>query len=93
MPNQPQSSSTTLNYRAVEGDFLSDESSSYTDSLWEAALRPSQELRQVSAPLELRPISTPKTKRHRLIETAKAFIPVAVEIGVVAATAANVHLN
>lgn len=114
------SSPTKLNYRAVGDDWnvcdatdsSSKESSSYTDSLWQAALRPNQDLRQVNishdsgtmtllhgdstAPLELRPISskaTPKTpaKHHSsadgLIETAKAFIPVAVEIGVVVAAA------
>mmetsp|Transcript_24855 Transcript_24855/g.53622 ORF Transcript_24855/g.53622 Transcript_24855/m.53622 type:complete len:178 (+) Transcript_24855:64-597(+) len=101
---RPQSSSsTTLKYRAVDDNWdycdvtdLSDESSSSssskTDSLWEAALRPTQEVRQVSIPRDEK-----STKHHSsndgLIETAKAFIPVAMEIGVVAVAAANFHLN
>ena len=107
-----QSSSTSRNYRAVDDvwDYcdvadVSNESSSCTDSLWEAAVRTSRESGTMtllheddsSDSLVLWPISAPKTKnRHSadgLVEMAKAFIPVAVEIGVVAAAAANVHLN
>jgi len=107
-----QSSSTSLNYRAVDDvwDYcdvadVSNKSSSCTDSLWEDAVRTSTESETMtllnedesSAWLVLQPISAPKTKnRHSadgLVEMAKAFIPVAVEIGIVAAAAANVHLN
>lgn len=90
-----------MEYRAVDDGWdycdvmtdLSDESSSsFTDSLWQAALRPTQEVRQVSISRDEK-----STKRHSstdgLIETAKAFIPVVMEIGVVAVAAANLHLN
>ena len=101
------SSSTKLNYRAMEDDWeyccsVSDgDSSSYTDSLWHAALSTSSirhDTPYVSASSSL--LTTPKQiikpvskggSNGGLVETAKAFIPVAVEIGVVAAAAANVQ--
>lgn len=109
-----QQSSSLLRYRA------SDESSSYTDTLWRAALHPAHDMWQASVspnfsetsstmtlhprnesnafPLELRPISIESpdiethdssSSRNGLIETAKAFVPVAIEFGVVAAVAGN----
>ncbi|KAL3759085.1 hypothetical protein ACHAWU_008694 [Discostella pseudostelligera] len=120
--HQQQSSSSLLRYRASDDSSIS----SYTDSLWQAALHPTHhELSSPSFssssttsseatmslyhgsnvsnnayPLELRPISIDSPtndKSHRtssssadgLVETAKAFVPVAIEFGVVAAVAGN----
>jgi len=79
---------------------------SYADSFRRAAPSEPSESQSMALPrdrdddsrtsLEPRRISTPKAEGHNhpvdgFIETAKAFIPVALEIGVVAAAAANVH--
>lgn len=107
--------SSILRYRASDDS----SSSSYTDSLWQAALHPAHDLSSSYAskatlnlhhqqgnnvsnafPLELRPISiessttnndshTSSSYSDDLIETAKAFAPVAIEFGVVAAVAGN----
>ena len=88
----PRSSpSTQLKYRAIDDDGVMGycdmtDSSSYTDSLWQAAL--SEDLQQEQ---DSSKTSKQKTSKDGLMETAKAFIPVAVEFGIVAATAANVH--
>jgi hypothetical protein len=62
----------------------------YTDRLWQSALVAD------SIRLELQPVhgeTTSKSKDHGdgLIETAKAFLPVAIEIGAVCAIAATVN--
>eukprot|EP00581_Thalassiosira_minuscula_P037632 CAMPEP_0184456264 /NCGR_PEP_ID=MMETSP0740-20130409/26249_1 /TAXON_ID=385413 /ORGANISM="Thalassiosira miniscula, Strain CCMP1093" /LENGTH=195 /DNA_ID=CAMNT_0026828337 /DNA_START=118 /DNA_END=705 /DNA_ORIENTATION=- len=74
----------------------------YTDLLWHEAVSASSPMesetlrRKEDSSLDREPLAAPKTKGHGsadgLLETAKAFIPVAVEIGVIAATA-MVHLN
>lgn len=110
--NQP-SFSSLLKYRAT--DESSSSISSYTDSLWQAALHTTHDssssfssestlaLNVSNAfPLELRPISvessstdvshTSSSSTDGLIETAKAFVPVAIEFGVVAAVAGNAQI-
>lgn len=73
-------------------DFSNDD----TDKLWQAALCETGSaalLHHGDERIDLRSISKlEKKKEGDLIETAKAFLPVALEIGVVAAAAAiNVH--
>lgn len=101
--------SSLLRYRT--SDESSSSISSYTDSLWQAALHSTPSFSSESTlalilpgsnvsnafPLELRPISIESSSTHvshtsstnGLIETAKAFVPVAIEFGVVAAVAGN----
>jgi len=79
----------SLNYR-VSNDDLTQEM--YTDRLWQSALVAD------SVRVELQPVhdelaSKSKDSSDGLIETAKAFIPVAIEIGAVAALAATVTPN
>lgn len=108
---QNHPSTSFLRYRASE-----ESSSSYTDSLWQVALHPTQDVSHSflsleatmtlypgsnvshAYPLELRPISSidsstadnfMSSSHDGLIETAKAFVPVAIEFGVVAAVAGN----
>ena len=105
--NQP-SFSSLLKYRAT--DESSSSISSYTDSLWQAALHTTHDSSSSfssestpalnvsnAIPLELRPISvesssTDVSQDDDLIETAKAFVPVAIEFGVVAAVAGNAQI-
>ena len=75
-------------------DFSNDD----TDKLWQAALCETGSaalFHHGDERIDLRSISISKLEKKKegdLIETAKAFIPVALEIGVVAAAAAiNVH--
>ena len=119
--NQP-SFSSLLRYRATDESSSSSSSSisSYTDSLWQAALHTTHDLSpsfssestlaliypgsnvSTAFPLELRPISiessstdvshTSSSSTNVLIETAKAFVPVAIEFGVVAAVAGNAQI-
>ncbi len=115
--NQP-SFSSRLRYRTTDESSSSSSSiSSYTDSLWQAALHTTHDLSPSFSsestlarihpgsnvsnafPMELRPISiessstdvshTSSSSSNGLIETAKAFVPVAIEFGVVAAVAGN----
>lgn len=90
-------SPTSLDYLNGDDDVVAQEF--YTDKLWATALRPhtkrevDQHANDEKTPLELRPISVSlkksKAPNEDLIETAKAFTLVAIEVGVVAAAAAN----
>mmetsp|Transcript_21614 Transcript_21614/g.45471 ORF Transcript_21614/g.45471 Transcript_21614/m.45471 type:complete len:127 (+) Transcript_21614:124-504(+) len=92
-----RSSPTSLDYLNGDDDVVAQEF--YTDKLWATALRPHSK-REVDrhdndekTPLELRPISLSlkksKAPNNDLVETAKAFTLVAIEVSVVAAAAAN----
>jgi len=82
------SSSTSLNYRTPD-DF---DEKFRTDALWQTAMYELREdvdmatlLEQPNIPeMEIVTEKKPKTADSELIETAKAFIPVAIEIGIVA---------
>ena len=95
----PSSSSTELKYRAVDDDGVLGYSCDMTDSADESIIGCTDSLRQAAlgdsngTPDD----ATPKTTKNNsseddeLMETAKAFIPVALEFGIVATTAANIH--
>lgn len=62
----------------------------YTDRLWHSALMADSIRLELQQPVEFAKEST-SNSNEGLIETAKAFIPVAIEIGAVAALAATVN--
>ncbi|KAL3795873.1 hypothetical protein HJC23_002144 [Cyclotella cryptica] len=85
-------SQMALNYRNTPYDDDVKAQEMYTDRLWQSALVAD------SLHLELKPVQDTLSRKHResseeLIETAKAFIPVVIEIGVVAAVASTVPIN
>lgn len=78
-----------LNYRNTSYDDDIKSHELYTDRLWQSALVAD------SLHLELKPVHDSVSSRYRqssaeFIETAKAFIPVVIEISVVAAVASTV---
>lgn len=102
-PMPSATSATELRYRAADdgwdcGGYESagEGYGAYTDSLWRAALEPARgdahELGEATHTREMMQPGASSSKDDGLVETAKAFLPVAVEIGVVAAVAAR-HLN
>ena len=80
----------SLKYRS--SSFEETQASMYTDRLWQSALV-ADSIRHELQPIHNELASKSKDSNEGLIETAKAFIPVAIEIGAVAALAANVPLN
>ena len=87
-----KSSSTSLNYRTSD-EF---EEHFQMDNLWQTAIYESREDVNMTTELDHRASSSIQalqileeqesiTKDSELVETAKAFVPVAIEIGVVAA--------
>lgn len=85
------SAPVALNYRE-EGTLTQD---MYTDRLWQSALVADSIRLELQQPLhdELMSTTSSKNSDDGLIETAKAFLPVAIEIGAVAALAANIPIN
>ncbi|KAL7476907.1 hypothetical protein ACHAW6_002735 [Cyclotella cf. meneghiniana] len=84
-----QPSPMVLNYRNTSYDDDIKSHELYTDRLWQSALVAD------SLHLELKPVHDAVSSRYRqssdeFIETAKAFIPVVIEISVVAAVASTV---
>ena len=76
-----------LNYRSLDEGMTQDV---YTDRLWQTALV-ADSIRVELQPDHLEFDKNPEfsSKNEELIETAKAFIPVAIEIGAVATLAAH----
>ncbi|KAL7468605.1 hypothetical protein ACHAXS_008835 [Conticribra weissflogii] len=97
LPDCKRTSPTSLDYLNGSDDFVAQEFD--TDKLWASALRPNSKpvvdrpSNDEKTPLELHPISVSleksKPPTNEFIETAKAFTLVAIEVGIVAVTAAN----
>ena len=75
-----------LNYRSLDEGMTHDV---YTDRLWQTALVADSIRAELQPDHEFDRNSEDSNNNEELIETAKAFIPVAIEIGAVAALAAH----
>eukprot|EP00956_Cyclotella_meneghiniana_P019168 scaffold32603_cov68-Cyclotella_meneghiniana.AAC.10 len=75
-----------LNYRSLDEGMTHDV---YTDRLWQTALVADSIRVELQPDHEFDRNSEDSNNNEELIETAKAFIPVAIEIGAVAALAAH----